>query len=652
MFIAIHAALQVFRPAVTILDSDDGIYAYRLYAYLVIFLVPILLASLAFAKGGYVSQGVFCAVPRSPTWPRLVLAWVPRFVVVLFLIGLTIAVYTHVARQLREFSASQRSSIPSMPGSVAGLPKISLPFPKRKQRFRDHLAGIDEEDSRRKSSAMFEPMMAVRMEVPPDPAHDNPPPFPPAPFPPTLNIPRYDQGPTTLVPITPGLVSPGAVSTSSSAAKGPDYFSLKPLAPILKVPQYSQGTGLPPITPGTDPLRRSPVKIRDFGQADYFNIKPALTRKGSSESLPVPTNALSPTPPWDRHGQLPQFMTNAPGSAYSTPSRQPTPPGGRAPGRRVSIDDSSQVIKALREERRDSLPSSEQQNAIRRNALQKSLRRLFVYPFIFVVFWIPPCVKSMLSMYTQRAEDDPLWLAALSTLCLTLMGAAYCMVFQWSERPWRHFAGRSRIWQVLRILLCLKKSRDSGEEDGYLESPSRERPPSDKAASLASNSTGTYTSHGQAPSQGVIKHLSKVQGPELAAGRRNSILGQHREHGGSNTSLATTNASRAKSISFAPMGQHLAGSSTTSLAKQLALERLNLELQDRKDHIHFQRRLSMYSGPSRMSSRTSVVTSLASIDEAARREWWDEEEEVEDEDADADAEGGRSDSDGEGELVE
>lgn len=100
------------------------------------------------------------------------------------------------------------------------------------------------------------------------------------------------------------------------------------------------------------------------------------------------------------------------------------------------------------------------------------------------------------------------------------------------------------------------------------------------------------------------------------------------------------------------MGQHLAGSSTTSLAKQLALERLNLELQDRKDHIHFQRRLSMYSGPSRMSSRTSVVTSLASIDEAARREWWDEEEEEEDEDADADAEGGRSDSDGEGELVE
>lgn len=644
MFLAIHSALQVFRPAVTTFEVDDGIYAHRLYAYLVIFLVPIILSSLAFInKDGYISQGVFCVLPRAPSWYRLVLAWFPRFIIAILVIGLAIATYAHISRQLKDFSTSLRSSKVSTKSKITGgnppalFPTISLPFPKREKKPGEHLSGIDEEEEKRTSSTMSF-ATPVRMEMRSVPAMSR------QSLPPILSIPKYDQSPTARAPFTPGLVSPGAVpeipgtarvSDGPGTAKGSDYFTSKPLVPILKAPQYSQGTELTPITPGlvspgtTDLYRRSPIVVKDFTQADYFDAKPVMARKESFESSNgLSSDAIVPTQPWDHHGQLPQPMSNASSSACSTQSRQPTLPGSRALGRRVSIEEPFHpfAVTSPKGTRRGSLPLPDQHNQAQRNALKRSLRRVFVYPAIFVTFWIPPCAKSMLALTTNRADNDPIWLAVVSTLCLTLMGAAYCLVFLWSDHPWRHLIGTSRIWSLLCILLCLKQERPAEEEDGYPKSLSADKPSpaNGKAASFVSNSTGTSTSQGEAPSQGVIQHMSKTQVPEPVAGRKGLILGQYRERRGSTTSIATTATSRVKIISFAPMGRHLGGGSTTNLAKQLALERLNLEQLDRRNNINFQRRSSMNSRPSGMSSKASVVTSLGSITEVTRREWWDE----------------------------
>ncbi|TID25699.1 plasma membrane G-protein coupled receptor [Venturia nashicola] len=650
LFITIHAALQVFRPAVSTFDVDDGLHAYRLYVYLTIILVPIVLASIPFINGGYVSQAVFCALPRDPLWSRLVLAWFPRWIIIVIVIGLAIAVYAHVSKQLEEFSTNSRLSSKvsvrsdDVVGNLPTLGSVSLPFPKRKQKARDTLAGIDEEDERRRSSQMSSAIQ-VRM----DPAQDQ------STLPPVLSIPQYNQTPTTLPPITPGLVSPGALYESPGNSKCLDYFSLKTLAPILKAPQYNQGTALTPITPGlvspitTGAVRETPVMSKDFAQTDYFNVKPAISQKDSPGSSSVPSNAVIPIQPWDRHGQLPHLMSDAPSSAYSTPNRQPNPQGGRAPGRRVSIvsiDDSSQILKEEKEERKEkggnqrrkrrsgrkmSLPLPDQSIDVRRNALKKALRRGFVYPAIFVLFWIPPCAKNMLVFDTKRSENDPLWLAVLSNICITLMGAAYCLVFQWSERPWRQFVGRSLIWQILCKMLRPKKAKDLEEEGGgVIEFPPDGRPPSVKVAS--NNSTESHPSHGEVPIQAVSRQGPNVQAPDPAAlgPRRPSIVG-----GASTISLAPSARSRAKSISFAPLGQHLAGGSTTSLSRQLALERLTLEQQDRRHETQFQRRLSLHSfGPSRMSSQASAVTSLGSISEAERKEWWDAEEDESEEESD------------------
>lgn len=347
-----------------------------------------------------------------------------------------------------------------------------------------------------------------------------------------------------------------------------DYFSLKP-PPVLKMPQYSQSSEQTPITPG----------LRSPGTDDKhiaFVLKPALIQKDPAES---PTgSAIVPTPPWDRHGQLPSPFE----FKRSTPSRQLPSPTHRLM-RRVSIEEPSHFRL---EERLESIPMPEQYNDLQRNMLKKSLRRVFVYPIVFVVLWIAPCVQSMLALFSILPDNYPLWLAILSTLCLTLMGSVYCAVFIWSEQPGRQSMGI--------------RSKADKSEDGCFESPSTEYLPSIKAPSLVSNSTGTYTSNGRAPSQGVIQGLSKIQAPKPAQ-RKNSKVGQHQ------------------------------GGSTTSLAKQLAYERLALEKHDRRDDLQFQRRLSRTSGPSRMSSRASCVTSLGSIPEVGKREWWDAEDEIEEE---------------------
>jgi hypothetical protein len=122
---------------VTMFDNDDGIYKYRIYAYLVTSVVPLVLSSLAFVnpRAGYNARGAFCVLPTNPVWYQLVLAWIPRFIIAIAINGLAIAVYVQVEKKLRGFSASQRSSRTSLNGHMRAPPtlsKLRMLFLKRK----------------------------------------------------------------------------------------------------------------------------------------------------------------------------------------------------------------------------------------------------------------------------------------------------------------------------------------------------------------------------------------------------------------------------------------------------------------------------------------------------------------------------------------
>ncbi|UPX18998.1 G protein-coupled glucose receptor regulating Gpa2 C-term [Ascochyta rabiei] len=109
LVMALHSALQVFYPSTLV--SSDGLYPYRRYVYVGAFAIPILMAGLAFINpvNAYVSQGAFCTLPIRPFWYRLALSWIPRYIIILIIIGLAIAIYAHVGFEIRAYSNVDQS---------------------------------------------------------------------------------------------------------------------------------------------------------------------------------------------------------------------------------------------------------------------------------------------------------------------------------------------------------------------------------------------------------------------------------------------------------------------------------------------------------------------------------------------------------------
>ncbi|KAL2760270.1 hypothetical protein ACRALDRAFT_2024293 [Sodiomyces alcalophilus JCM 7366] len=102
LYVAIHTALYVFKPSQA--TGQLGLYPYRRGAYVIICVVPILLASLAFInKPAYASDGLLCNLPVTATWPWLALSWIPRYVIIAILIILYSSIYFYVTFLMRKF---------------------------------------------------------------------------------------------------------------------------------------------------------------------------------------------------------------------------------------------------------------------------------------------------------------------------------------------------------------------------------------------------------------------------------------------------------------------------------------------------------------------------------------------------------------------
>ncbi|KAK3202930.1 hypothetical protein GRF29_154g1226769 [Pseudopithomyces chartarum] len=112
--IAIHSALQVFRPSNQI--RSDGLYPYRHQVYIGALVIPAAMSGLAFInpKWGYMSQGPFCSLPLRPFWYRLALAWIPRYLIAVIILGLAIAIYAHVGFEFRALAHSFQADKPSI----------------------------------------------------------------------------------------------------------------------------------------------------------------------------------------------------------------------------------------------------------------------------------------------------------------------------------------------------------------------------------------------------------------------------------------------------------------------------------------------------------------------------------------------------------
>ncbi len=70
---AVHTYLLIFKPGLTtkVKNStrlEGGLYKYRYYVYVLSFIIPVFMASLAFIGVGYISLVCWCYLPQQPVW--------------------------------------------------------------------------------------------------------------------------------------------------------------------------------------------------------------------------------------------------------------------------------------------------------------------------------------------------------------------------------------------------------------------------------------------------------------------------------------------------------------------------------------------------------------------------------------------------------
>lgn len=110
-FISLHMTLQIFPLPNTILGYE-GLYNVRYWVYAIWFFVPNITASLAFINdnGAYQIQGAWCWLPVRPFWYRLALAWIPRYVITILIMGAAITIYFYVGAEMKLFGRQMEIS--------------------------------------------------------------------------------------------------------------------------------------------------------------------------------------------------------------------------------------------------------------------------------------------------------------------------------------------------------------------------------------------------------------------------------------------------------------------------------------------------------------------------------------------------------------
>jgi hypothetical protein len=110
LMIAVHSALYIFKPPTLI--GEGGIYPYGYIAYVLLIILPLLMASLAFlnSNGTYVSGGASCHLPVRPFWYRLALSWIPRYFIFIFILVADVSIYLFVRHKFGNFGQSNNTS--------------------------------------------------------------------------------------------------------------------------------------------------------------------------------------------------------------------------------------------------------------------------------------------------------------------------------------------------------------------------------------------------------------------------------------------------------------------------------------------------------------------------------------------------------------
>ena len=222
---------------------------------------------------------------------------------------------------------------------------------------------------------------------------------------------------------------------------------------------------------------------------------------------------------------------------------------------------------------------------LRRRAIQRQLRLLFIYPCIYMFFWVIPLVVNIMNYNDHFAQHPIFALGVVQTVCVTVMTTADVLVFCWRERPWHHipgsdgtFLGSLMWWQF-----CFKSSWAA------------ER----RASRVPSFVPGEKSADDEHSSPRVLRSIKRWSGRR----KRSSLLG-------SEASGATPSFARRTPHTR----QFSGGSDRKRMEIEMAHQRLALERAE-----YEQNRQSL------QERRTSVISRLQQQSTPERKEWFDRE---------------------------
>ncbi|KAL6244174.1 G protein-coupled receptor gpr1 [Rhinocladiella similis] len=343
--IALHSVLYILRPNHAL--GEGGLYPYRHWVWPAWLLPPLLAACLAFIRNSspYITSGVFCSLPKRPIWYRLALSWVPRYMIIAFIISMYLWIYVYVHIKFRGFDKLGKSeSLSESPGNTR---QMSAPL-------RSH----DIEQIGQDGRALQSPSR------------------------------RMSQQPA-------------------------------PLAQE-QVPSSEQ--------------------LQPWDYMNFITSKPLLN---------TPEDGATPTALW---GSTWSDDTNMPfGTSSVRPSRKGSEEGGSSTPRKENVsrpDIAPNSPEKLPSDRTDPLRRT-------RMAIRKQLRSMFVYPLVYIIVWTFPFVFQVRLYNAYYVRHPTYWINILSVIMLSLQAGADCILFSWTEKPWRRVASNSRF----SILAAHRRSR-------------------------------------------------------------------------------------------------------------------------------------------------------------------------------------------------
>ncbi|KAI7170648.1 hypothetical protein KC343_g1567 [Hortaea werneckii] len=378
---SLHMWLQIFPPQDSFL-GHDGLYRIRRWVIAAWLILPNLSAALAFVKGrwAYESGGAFCSLPLRPYWYRLALSWIPRYLIWIFVMGVAIRIYKHVGKEFKVFGQERdRSSSLSIPGEST-IDRMADPTRNTMSSNGRRSGAVGHPDLEKQ--ALEEE--AEEENVAPDGisirAIKSP------------ALPRQSIADSTKS--LPRRSSPPASAPDWTATFG---FPSEPLTG----PQSTQSTST--SRRGSRQIA-SGVLAEDFAPPASFE---ANRHRGSITTLNSLKSSASQTV--DETSILPPIIETKRSSASM--------------GASTAQDLANAAV------------------ALRRRAIQRQLRLLFIYPCVYMMLWAIPFVVHSMNYSDRFAQRPVTGLVAVNVFCQCFMGFADVVVFSWREKPWRHIPG-------------------------------------------------------------------------------------------------------------------------------------------------------------------------------------------------------------------